>query len=313
VRRGRALQRLRGPDGILRETRTLRCRLCAKASRSRSVAATAAGIVSPLGWDPERVAAAVARRFPKLTISRTDPRAQIVIGTGAMLAHFAPGELDASASSRSTTCRAPGFRGGGVPSSSRGRRPRPWRRRPPRRATLHPALRGASGETTTARASTSPSSISAEGYPPFRRICVVSVRARGEGDARAVIDGCAETLRGLAGLTVYPAAAAGARERDGPLAIRHQGPAEPPRLIGAALTPYLERRRRGGAVEAEMIWCRDALAPPVRSSAARSDDHPKGDGSIMARLSVRLYGDPISTVAESVTVVTPRSSRSSRT
>ena len=109
--------------------------------------ATAAGIVSRRSagiadaWRP-----AVARRFPKLTISRTDPRAQIVhrhrrrcwrtsrpassdaVGIVALDEHAEP-PTSAAAS---------------VPSSSRGRRPRPrGAGRPPRRADAPPpALRG---------------------------------------------------------------------------------------------------------------------------------------------------------------------------
>jgi peptide deformylase len=46
-------------------------------------------------------------------------------------------------------------------------------------------------------------------------------------------------------------------------------------------------------------------AAPARR-ATPPDSQPKGDASIMARLSVRLYGDPIlRTVAEPVTAVTP--------
>jgi len=42
------------------------------------------------------------------------------------------------------------------------------------------------------------------GYPPFRRFCRVSVRARQEPPARALADACGRRLR-EAGLTVYPA------------------------------------------------------------------------------------------------------------
>ena len=92
------------------------------------------------------------------------------------------------------------------------------------------------------------------GYPPFRRLCVVSVRGLRPGDGRARIDECAQALRGIAGLTIYPPAPLGASgARSGRWQFVIKGPVELPRLVGPALTPFLTARRRGGAmVEVEM-------------------------------------------------------------
>src|SRR5439155_1405317 len=84
------------------------------------------------------------------------------------------------------------------------------------------------------------------GYPPFRRLCVVSVRGLRPGDGRARIDECAQALRGIAGLTIYPPAPLGASgARSGRWQFVIKGPVELPRLIGPALAPFLTARRRG--------------------------------------------------------------------
>jgi len=92
------------------------------------------------------------------------------------------------------------------------------------------------------------------GYPPFQRLCVVSVRAPTENDARVRLHECADAVRELADLTVYPPAALGASGiSTGRWQFVVKGPETLPRLIAPALTPFLEQRRRGGAVvEVEM-------------------------------------------------------------
>jgi primosomal protein N' (replication factor Y) (superfamily II helicase) len=245
---------------VLREARTLRCRLCAKTEPLPERCSHCGGHrLSPLGWDPERVAAAVSKRFPKSTVSRTDPRAQIVVGTAAMLAHMEPGTLGCvGIVSFDDVLSLPDFRGG-----ERGFQIA-WASAeavvPGGRLvvqTLHPEHYAVQAVKDHDRASFYKPELHLRadlGYPPFRRICVISVRARGDSDARALIDECAKALDGIAGLTVYPAAptgAAGAKNARWQFVIK--GPAELPRLIRAPLTPYLEQRRRGGAVvEVEM-------------------------------------------------------------
>src|SRR5262245_30493571 len=248
------------PLGLLREARTLRCRLCAKTQPLPERCGNCGGHrLSPLGWDPERVAAAVAKRFPKATISRTDPRAQIVVGTAAMLTQLEPRTLGCvGIVSFDDVLSLPDFRGGerafqiawGAAEAVA-----PGGRLVVQ--TLHPEHYAMQAVKERDRASFYKPELHLRaelGYPPFRRICVVSVRARSDGDARALIDDCANALDGIVGLTVYPAAATGAA---GAKTARWQfvikGPAELPRLIRVALTPYLEQRRRGGAVvEVEM-------------------------------------------------------------
>jgi primosomal protein N' (replication factor Y) len=91
------------------------------------------------------------------------------------------------------------------------------------------------------------------GYPPFRRLCLISIRARGPA-GRAMIEACAETLRGVPGLTVYPPATVGSTAA---AALRWRvlvkGPGALPDLLRAPLADLLRRRRRpGGVVDVEM-------------------------------------------------------------
>jgi primosomal protein N' (replication factor Y) len=92
------------------------------------------------------------------------------------------------------------------------------------------------------------------GYPPFRRLCEISARAREDDRARALAADCAAALRGVAGLTVYPPAAAspaGARARRWRFVIK--GPADLPHLVAPVLAPFLGRRRgSAGMVKVEM-------------------------------------------------------------
>ena len=136
------------------------------------------------------------------------------------------------------------------------------------------------------------------GYPPFRRICVVSVRARGEARrARAH-----RRLRGRAARPrrtdrVSCGAGGDLGGEDRPLAIRHQGArgAAPTDRRRADALPRAETtgRRCGRSRDGSSVVMFARSAPVRASTAAPSDGQPKGDASIMARLSVRLYGDPI--------------------
>src|SRR6185437_15837443 len=71
------------------------------------------------------------------------------------------------------------------------------------------------------------------GYPPFRRLCAVSVRGKSDGEARAL------AVEGVPGIIVYPPAS-----RAGAVLARWQfvikGPAELPRLLAGPLGPFLE-------------------------------------------------------------------------
>jgi primosomal protein N' (replication factor Y) len=248
------------PLGFSRETKMLTCRLCARTEPLPDHCAHCGGHrLSPLGWDPERVEAAVSKRFPKLTVSRADLRAQVVVGTPAALRRFPPGRLGCvGIVALDGLLSMPDFRGGErafqLLWASAGAVA------PDGRLviqTLHPDHYAVQAVKDRDRRSFYTQELQLRGdlgYPPFRRICVVSVRARGESEARARLAECAETLHGIAGLTVYPPgpiAASGTRTGRWQFVIK--GPTDLPRLIGPSLAPYLERGRRAGAVvEVEM-------------------------------------------------------------
>ncbi len=248
------------PLAFSRETKALRCRLCAKAEPLPERCPSCGGHrLSPLGWDPERVEAAVSRRFPRLTVSRADPRAQVVVGTPAALRRFSPGRLGCvGLVALDGLLSVPDFRGGERAFALA------WSAAeavgPNGRLiiqTLHPEHYAVRAVKEQDRRSFYKQEILLRtelGYPPFRRLCAVSVRGLRPGEGRARIDECAQALRGIAGLTIYPPAPLGASgARSGRWQFVIKGPVELPRLIGPALAPFLTVRRRSGAVvEVEM-------------------------------------------------------------
>jgi primosomal protein N' (replication factor Y) len=248
------------PLGFRREARALRCRLCARTEPAPEQCPHCGGHrLSPFGWDPERVEAVVSRRFPRLTVSRSDPRAQVVVGTPATLRQFAPGTLGCvGIVALDSLLGMPDFRGGERAFQLL------WAAAeavtPTGRVvvqTLHPdhyAVQTVKGQDRRSFYKRELHLRAELGYPPFRRICVVSARAREEGQARARLTDCAGALGRISGLTVYPPApVGGAGARTGRWQFVIKGPAELPRLIGPVLQPLVERRRRAGAVvEVEM-------------------------------------------------------------
>ena len=248
------------PRALSREPRALRCPFCARADPPPDRCPGCGGRrLSPFGWDAERVQTRVARRFPRLTVSRERLDAQVLIGTSALL-HALPARSVGCVGliALDTLLRVPDFRAG----------ERAWQLlweaaetvAPGGRLvvqTQHPdhyAVRSAREQDRAAFYTEELRFRSELGYPPFRRLCEISVRSREEGQALARAADCAAALRGIPGLTVYPPASVsppGARTRRVRFVIK--GPAELPRLLAPALAPFLGRRRgSAGMVEVEM-------------------------------------------------------------
>ena len=252
---------LRCPDcgvalALSRDRRELRCPLCARIETPPDRCAQCGGHrLSPFGWDPERVQTSVIRRFPRLTVSRQNLEAQVVIGT--------PGLLRALPA-RSMGCvgfitvdgllRVPDFRAGertwqllwaAAESVAAGGRLVVQTQHPD-----HYAVRAARDQDRAGFYREELRFRAELGYPPFRRLCEVSTRGREESKVRALATDCAAALRGIRELTVYlpaPASRAGARTSRWRFMVK--GPTELPRLLAPALAPFLERR---GMVEIEM-------------------------------------------------------------
>ncbi|HEX7213828.1 MAG TPA: hypothetical protein VF578_06435 [Methylomirabilota bacterium] len=248
------------PRALSRDRRELRCPLCARVDAPPDRCPGCGGRrLSPFGWDAERVQTSVVRRFPRLTVSRENREAQVVIGTSALLRTLPARSVGCVGFiALDTLLRVPDFRAG----------ERAWQLlwaaaeavAPGGRLvvqTQHPdhyAVRSAREQDRAAFYAEELRFRSELGYPPFRRICEISVRSREEGTSRALAADCAAALRGIAELTVYPPASVsplGARLRRVRFVIK--GPAELPRLLAPALAPFLGRRRgSAGMVEVEM-------------------------------------------------------------
>ncbi len=256
---------LRCPDcgvarALSRDRRELRCPLCARAEAPPDHCPACAGHrLSPFGWDPERVQTSVVRRFPRLSVSRQSLEAQVLIGTPALLRALPP---------RSVGCvgfialdgllRVPDFRAG----------ERTWQLlwagveavAPDGRLviqTQHPdhyAVRSVKDQDRAGFYQEELRFRAELGYPPFRRLCEISARAREQPGARALAADCAAALRGVEGLTVYPPAPVsppGARSHRWRFVIK--GPADLPYLLAPILAPFRGRRRgSAGMVEVEM-------------------------------------------------------------
>jgi primosomal protein N' (replication factor Y) len=246
--------------GLGRDRRALGCRLCGRREPPPDRCPGCGGHrLSPFGWDAERVEAAVRRRFPRLRVSRKDRSAQVLIGTPALLRAVDRGSLGCVGFiALDGLLRIPDFRAG----------ERAWQLLwaaaeavgPSGRLivqTLYPehyAIQSARERDRSGFYARELKFRAELGYPPFRRLCAVSVRGRGEAKARALAADCAAALTGIPGLTVYPPAPAGAPgSRSSRWQFLIKGPATLPRLVAPALLPFIERpRRTGGVVEVEM-------------------------------------------------------------
>jgi len=91
------------------------------------------------------------------------------------------------------------------------------------------------------------------GYPPFRRLCVLTIKGRHASGARALADECWRELARLDGLSVYPPAPPGRSAGGLRWRIVVKGGNDLPEQLRPVLTPILDRRRAGpGVVEVEM-------------------------------------------------------------
>jgi primosomal protein N' (replication factor Y) (superfamily II helicase) len=246
---------------LRRDRRGSACRVCARKDALPDLCpGCGSHRLEPFGWDAERVEASVRRRFPRLTVSRTDPGAQVQIGTPALLR-----------AKRTRPWGAVGFvwfdgflR---VPDFRAGERAFQllWAAAeavaPAGRLivqTLHPdhyAVAAVRDQNRDAFYRQELQFRSELGYPPYRRLCHVSARGKTTAAAAALLEEATAALGGIEELTVYPAMALGAPGAAAAARVRSvvKGPEDLPRRIGPALRPFLERGRRShGVIEIEM-------------------------------------------------------------
>ena len=246
---------------LRRDRRGMACRLCARIEALPERCPGCGGHrLQPFGWDAERVEASVRRRFPRLTVSRSDPGAHVIIGTPAILRGQRARQWGAVGFVWfDGFLRVPDFRAGErafqllwAAAEAVGAGGRLIVQ------TLHPdhyavaAVRGQAREVFYRQELEFRSEL---GYPPFRRLCHLSVRGKSAAGATALVEEVAGALAGIEGLTVYPAMALGAPGAATAARMRCvvKGPEDMPRLIGPVLRPFLEHRRRShGVVEIEM-------------------------------------------------------------
>jgi primosomal protein N' (replication factor Y) (superfamily II helicase) len=201
------------------------CRVCGASHPLPDTCAACHGRrLTPFGWGAERVEHAVRRRFPDARIARWDPdsargakgegqraaaAADVVIGTRGALRLFGRAALGLAAFvSPDQLLRAPDFRAGertlalAWAAAERvaadgtviiqSQNPGHYAFEAVARQSLHEFYR----QELKFRAEL--------GYPPFRRLAVVSARAGQPDETRRLAEAVGAALRGSKGLTVYP-------------------------------------------------------------------------------------------------------------
>ena len=213
----------------VRATASVACRLCGASQPVPEVCPTCQGRrLSPFGWSPERVEHAVRRRFPKASVARYDPEArgakvdaqrraaahaEIVVGTRGALKLFGPASLGAVGFvTADQLFRLPDFRASERAFAvlwAAAERVRPdgalvVQSQNPQHYALAALIRQDLAtfykEELRFRAEL--------GYPPFRRLAIVTVSGKSAADATPLLEALAAALRDAPGLTVYPPIAA---------------------------------------------------------------------------------------------------------
>lgn len=252
--------------------RSLTCWLCGASRPPMDTCPQCGGRrLGPFGWGVERVEQSVRRRFPGARIARYDPEARrgrragdqraaaaaadVVIGTRGALRLFGPAALGLAAFiSPDQLLGLPDFRAAERTFAllwSAAERVRPdgeliIQSRNPSHYALEAVAR--QDLATFYRAELG---FRAElGYPPFRRLAVISVRSRGKVDGGAFVGRVADALAGASPLVAYPAITLPGRRG---FRIVVKGGPDLPEALAAALGDLLAvRRRRPGIMDVEV-------------------------------------------------------------
>lgn len=268
---------LRCPDcGIAmafsRTRRELACRLCRRGDPAPETCPHCRGRqLTPLGWGTERVEQAVRAEFRRSRVIRDDAEsgrrraramnhggADVVVGTRAALKAFVPrGPSLIGFITPDPILRLPDFRAGerafsllwaAAEKVAEGGRVVIQTQHP-----THYAIRAAADQDLAGFYKQEIGFRSELGYPPFRRLCLITVRSRADGTAKRLALELEQELRGLGGLTVYPPAPLGRSPRAPRRQIVLKGGNDLPALLSSLLGPGRQRRSGGrGIIEVEM-------------------------------------------------------------
>ncbi len=257
-----------------RARRELRCRLCRRTDPAPETCPNCRGRqLAPLGWGTERVEQAIRGELRHASVVRFDAesrrgrdaarafsegRAQVVVGTRAALKVFASrGPSLIGFITPDPILRLPDFRAGERAFAllwAAGEKAAPGGR--VLIQTQHPthyAVRAAASQDLAGFYKHELEFRSELGYPPFRRLCLVTTRSRTEGSARRLAEELFRDLNGLGGLTVYPPAPLGRSPRAPRWQIVLKGGDDLPTRLSPVLAPRLQRRGNSrGMIEIEM-------------------------------------------------------------
>jgi primosomal protein N' (replication factor Y) len=255
-----------------RAARTLTCRVC---GRQTPLPETCPGCrgrrLSPFGWNAERVEHAVRRRFPRARIARYDPdatrgakaerqraeaaAAEIVIGTRGALRLFGPASLGvAGFVSPDHFLRLPDFRAGERLFSllwAAAERVLPGGGLVVQSQTPEHYVFAACARQDLGAFYRQEMKFRGElGYPPFRRLAIVTVTGPAAAETRRLGDEVAAALASATALTVYPPAPA---RRDRARRIVVKGHADLATRLAEALGDFRRPRPKSrGIIDVEV-------------------------------------------------------------
>ena len=211
-----------------RAGRTLACRVCGSVAAAPETCPSCRGRrLSPFGWGAERVEHAVRRRFPDVRVARYDPDAtrgaraeaqrkaaadaQVVIGTRGALRLFGRGALGlAGFVAPDQLLRLPDFRAGerlfGLLWAAAERVSADGALVLQSQSPEHYVFDAAVRQDLAAFYRHELKFRGELGYPPFRRLAIVTVAAKAAPDLRRLTDEVAAALATDRELTAYPPA-----------------------------------------------------------------------------------------------------------
>jgi primosomal protein N' (replication factor Y) len=254
-----------------RARRELACRLCRRADPAPDTCPHCSGRqLAPFGWGTERVEQAVRAEFRRYRIVRDDAEsgrgraraahdsgAQVVIGTRAALKAFVPrGPSLIGFISPDPLLRLPDFRAGERAFSllwAAAEKVAGGRLVIQTQHSTHYAVRAAADQDPAGFYKHELGFRAELGYPPFRRLCLLTIRSRTEGVAKRLAQELEQELRALGGLTVYPPAPLGRSPRAPRWQIVLKGGDDLPSRLSPLLGRSRSRPRDGrGIIEVEM-------------------------------------------------------------